>query len=945
MGDEANLFQPIFGFSPVRRRECSQQNRSPVASQAPWTTSRCNRLLRPISSRIATLRKENEGRKGRIQKIAATEGSKCEHGQQTYVRLCTEKHPKDDDDPDWAPDYGPRKKLKRTYSSRGNHRGFGCARGSGNSTQCRGEPERAIIQLPPNIATRKEGGDGPVATASWYDSNRFCDTELLAGSADPDRFATLGRSKQFAGSQGRNPLRKLAQTVSPENWILINGLYNGLDALLRATSSTKLPQSPGSRSLFATCIRKIPQYLNHEQQATIERNDWEDVEDVVLSVYTELESLSQSENGGWKPLRELVRSHGVSLLREAILDFTIPITVARGLVILCEHAGAIDEAQELVAAMLLRSARLSKPRRASDLLFDRCLNLPVFTLKTFAARNLRYGFLYHQLAVSIAQDDIPIQWVSSPDMAVIWNMAIMHMAENGAHAFDAGELFRVVVSKSIGFDQNIMDRALRLKRQKAAGRPRKRKRMPFSNSERSGSSQAVKSTLLNAEDGALPMDNKEAEVTTSVTNLLTVLLTVHRIHHSSNGTTLPPRSSIQVLFQELEIIIISMHELSLLGISHNHGQSAIALPRAALGLFAMTVLRQHHQDGQSIQDSRSWSLLRIMMQDAKIHESISSVLCGMILCHAKVEPESSLTYFENVQLSLLSQSASTFDDENSRYLLRKVIVDAAFEFADETKNQRHLDWALELEETIHNDDCTTAPQGEIRTPLRLKTRNATGYRWEEGIGEWIARTPAAKFLHVQVPRAVDRMSNVAEPTEPGEVEEVTAQLSWNLLGSSPLPRPSFCYVRIETDRGDRASSHDCTSSRTRQNSIDSTNGPPCAVKRARRTSNIGRAALMSETAASTSGDEADELSNAGSSQESVGTSTRTATQRSRPILREISNLTRCYPASQSREKGTLPVRRRALTQAGIRARAARLRFSMRSSGRVGDAQSDDELGF
>ena len=943
MGDEANFFQPVFGYSPVKRRECSLQDHSPSAGQAPWTTSRCNRLLRPISSRIAALRKKSEGSIGRARKITSAEGTKCEYIPQTCARTHTEKHSKDDNDPDWAPDYGARKKLKRTYSSKGNRKGLNPAQGGGTATQCRELLERTTIQLPPNVANRKADGSDSVPNTSWHDHNASYDAELLANSSNPDFLSTLGRSKHFPESQGKGPLRKLAQTVSPEDWHPVNGLYSGLDALLRATSSTKPPKLLGSRSLFATCIRKIPQYVSREQQATTERASPEDVEDVALSVYTELESLSQSENGGWRPLRELVRSHGISLLREAILDFTIPMTVARGLVILCENVEAIDEAQELVAAMVLRSGQLPKPRTTSDLLFDRYFNLPVFTLKTFAARNMRYGFLYRQLAVLIAQDDIPIQWVSSPDMAVIWNMVITHMAEKGVYASDAGELLCVVVSKSIGFDQNTMDRALRLKRRKAVGRPRKRKRIPFTNSERSGSSQAAKSILLRSEDDVSPVDNrKEVEVTNSITNVLTVLLTVDRMRYAASGTNILQQSSIQVLFQRLEIIILSRHELSLLGVAHNHGQGSVALPRAAISSFAITLLEQHDE---SIHHYRSWSLLRIMMEDVKVRESLSSVLCGMILCHAKAEPETSLAYFQDIQQLLLSQSAFTFDDAHSRHLLRKVIVDAAFEFADETKNQRYLDWALELEESIYENDSTAAPQAEDRTPLRPKARNTAGYRWEEGISEWIARTPAAKFLHVEVPRVVDPISDVAEPAVPAKVEEVEARTSSNLLGSSPLRTPSFCYVRIETNRRESAPSHHCSSSRTHQDSVNPMDRPLFPTKRARRTSNPRKTVSILGTAASAFGDEADELSHAGSSQESSQTSTRITAQRSRPILREISNLTRHCLAAQDRGKSTTvqpQARRQAAIQTGML--SARRRLSIRSSWRTADGESEDELG-
>ena len=942
MGDAVDLFKPIVGFTPVRRRECSQQCHSPDVGQAPWTTSRCNRLLRPLSTRIAALRKENEGRLRKVRKTLATKASKGGHVQETCVSSCIEKHQKDDDDPDWSPDNESRTKPKRTYSSRGNHRGAGCLRGTGGSTQDREAPERVTIQLPLSVTTSKADGDG-VPTDLWNDPIAPYDVSLLADPPEPDLFATLGRSKQFAGLRGGGPLRKLAQTVSPDNWIPINRLYDNFDTLLRGTSSTRPKKPLGTRSLFATCIRKVPQCISFEHHASAERGHPEDIQDVALSVYMELETLSQSENVGWRPLREIVRSHGVSLLKEAILDFTIPFAVARGLVTLCEKVDAIDEAEELVASMMLQCGRLPKPRTGSDPLFDRSLSLPVFTLKSFAARNSRYGFLYRQLATAMTQENIPIQWISSPDMAVIWNMAITHMAENGVYSSDAGELIRAVVSKSIGFDQDIVDKALRLKRRKPVGRPRKRKRTPFSNSECSSLSQSVKDTTLISEDGAFPVDNKkEVEVTTSVTNLLTVLSTVNRMRHGSKGSK-PRKSSIQVLFDELEIVILCMHELSRLVITRYLWHNPITVMRAALSSFIMTALKQHPQDDTSMQNARSLYFLRTMMQDTNIRDSIPSALCGTILCYAKAQPESSITYFQDVQQSLLSQSASIFYDSDSRYLLRKILIEAAFEFADETKKQRHMDWALELEETIFDNDGSMAPQAENRTPMQHKTRNATGWRWEEGISEWIARTPGARFLQVQIPNAVNPMS------ESDELAETEPQISQNLLGSSPLRTTSSnFYVRIERDRRKSAPSQHSTLSRTSREDTASMDKPLHRAKRARQASKLGTAAATSKTIPNSSEDESDELSKASSSQGSSVVSARTAARRSRPILREISNLTRCHTASQGLGKDACeesPLGQRALTRVGLHGKGRRAPLAMMSLIGAPDQESDDELGF
>ena len=954
MGVESHLLQQVSGITPVRRRECSQPYVSPSnTGQAPWTTSRCNRLLRPISSRIASLRKEKEGRSDKARQTSATAIRQCEHVQQTCARINPERSSKGDDDPDWAPDCGARKKLKRTYSSRDNDKAQSCARRGKSSSTYRQLTERTTIQLPPSVASYNTNGGDSVRDPSSQDSYTSHSAQLSGDCTDRDSSLAMVQSKHFLGPQGACPFRRLAQRSSPENWIPINGLYNGVDALLRATSSTKAKKSLGARSLFATCIRKIPQYILQEQRDIGERGDPEDMEDVALSVYTELESLSQSETGGWKPLRELIRSHGISLLKEAILDHSIPTTVTRGLVILCEHAGAVDEAEELVTAMLISSSPLPEPRSTSDLLFERYFSLAMFTLKEFAIRNLRYAFLYRQLVDLLSRDQIPMQWISSPDMALIWNMTITHMADDGPFALEAARLLSVTISKSFSYNQEHLDRALALKRKKMTVRPRKRKRMPFSNPERSALSRLTTNLCSDSEDRAPLVDSKEeANVTSSVTNLLTVLLTVDHVRQGEEGLQTSRKPSIRLLFQELEILILSMNELSLL--SKMHTQSPMPLLRIALILFAKTILfRTHNQDSNSRSKTRLWSLLGTLITKSKIRESMSSALCGMLLCHAKAGLETSLAYFQDIQQSLLAQSAHFLEDASSRQLLRKIFVDAAFEFADETKNQRHLDWALELEETLHDDDEKSIRQVEGRTPLQPNTRNATGYRWEEGISEWIARTPITKFSHVLITRAHKPMPGIANPIEPAKVQESESPVLHDAVGSSPSRRTSSFYVRIETDRRKSALSHQCVASRTRRSGVDSSSAPPRLLEQVEPPSKLRRTECLSERLAQSAYTPhgVDELSTTHSSQETNLPEQEATVSESRPILREISNRMQSHLVPRDQEKGAMPrlaVRmRQTRTRGRISAGAGRPQLTTGSSSWSGvdGGESDDELGF
>jgi hypothetical protein len=87
------------------------------ADDQPWIASRCMRLLRPITSRLTTLRKEHENQEAiaREARIAAVAVAKA---NTTTVKA---RKPRGFDkvrDPDWVPGARPVAGAKRTYGGR-----------------------------------------------------------------------------------------------------------------------------------------------------------------------------------------------------------------------------------------------------------------------------------------------------------------------------------------------------------------------------------------------------------------------------------------------------------------------------------------------------------------------------------------------------------------------------------------------------------------------------------------------------------------------------------------------------------------------------------------------------------------------------------------------------------------------------------------------------------
>lgn len=66
---------------------------------------------------------------------------------------------------------------------------------------------------------------------------------------------------------------------------------------------------------MSTCLRKIPEYIEMENDGLEEDDEAGDVSSEIL---LDLESLGTKENAGWPGLREVARAHGLHLLRRAV---------------------------------------------------------------------------------------------------------------------------------------------------------------------------------------------------------------------------------------------------------------------------------------------------------------------------------------------------------------------------------------------------------------------------------------------------------------------------------------------------------------------------------------------------------------------------------------------------------------------------------------------------
>ena len=417
----------LHGFTPVRRRDSTVNTRQFHGDQEKeWTAARCHRLLRALTSRVAILNKELS----RLSQPAQCQSRN--HGEAPK----TTKHPRsstqDKDDGDWT---RVTKKVKRTYSSRTGRNGIG--RGGGipktprisTSSKSRKSIVPGEILVPTPILARARGeldlDDHPSMIANFG----LDDLEIGRPKRLKQHHTTNDGEPCF---QLSGTLREMRQRTNASRYTIYEGIYNGLEALLRSTMSDELEtKRKGSRSLFSMSLRAVPSYIA-EEEAHLEKSGTKsaiNTRDISTEIYDELEDFGTSGHG-WKQLKVIVRSHGIKVLGDAIAAGLIDVEFCGVLVTLCIHTFATEEAEVLLSS-LLSSGRFSGPKNLYDI-----APRPFSMLWKFVEYTGHFGFQYHRLASLISKGLLPLEWLATKDFRPVW-IGIMQRLSPGSVNSDA----------------------------------------------------------------------------------------------------------------------------------------------------------------------------------------------------------------------------------------------------------------------------------------------------------------------------------------------------------------------------------------------------------------------------------------------------------------------------------------------------------------------------
>jgi hypothetical protein len=419
-------------------------------SSKPWTTARCHRLLRPLISRIASLRKD-----ALINSQTSAPTSRSDSGIIAGTSAGGSGTESDID----SELLGPRKKRpRRTYSQRRGarvaqpqtddrdqtHLGQSGHGGEGRSAFT----TKPVIKRPLKCirpeARRDSMSPGKIVAATPALRRARGETVISPMAPVPKldlstTQAELGRgplTRTGSGTQKRSDERLTSLRDNlPSKYADLEAIYRSLEALLKATTldtPNDVRRTKGPRSLLDMCLRRVPQYITEleawekleaEQSGTISTLDSVDTS---AEIYNYLESLGT--NRGWRHLRVVVRADGLTAVKHAIEDRLFEDEFSALLIDLCVQLGAASEAEELLTALVNR--QYPQPTSTGSRFTPKSASQLLLLLNKFADKTQLRSVLFRQYTMLLSSGNLPADWLATTEFEPVWGLAVQTIAKS-----------------------------------------------------------------------------------------------------------------------------------------------------------------------------------------------------------------------------------------------------------------------------------------------------------------------------------------------------------------------------------------------------------------------------------------------------------------------------------------------------------------------------------
>ncbi|ELR06375.1 hypothetical protein VC83_05367 [Pseudogymnoascus destructans] len=714
-----------YSFTPVRRRKAEFEDIDPDADSKHWTATRCNRLLRSLQSRIELLKKDAAQF---IPTAQSTEPSNSTIATDNLGKRNNGALHSDSRGDDGAK---PKKRVRVTYGGRSRQKDEAGRSASGQGAKPpplkRGLP--AITRPPGEISV-----ETPILTRIRPDDGmtRASAVKVYGLGGPARKEGAKGRNTRFASSvpgisnfRSSTSLKQLQSAMSPKTYTLYIGIYNALESLLRTTGQSYVQAPERSNSLFSLCLRNVHQRIQLEE-------DWEAIDAKTAGLKSTLKRGISGEI--YAQLEDIGTSeNGWKHLRTVVREHGVHI-VADAI-----SSGLVN--QVFGEALVMLCSQMGSYREAEVLLDALLLTMPDSEPATPYSRIADIQELAPLLALEkyvVHTGRMPEYFRMMTDIFGGGIVAIQWLATKELCGLWT-RVFRAISAEPAC--QNATEFL-----------------------------QEILPLMLNASAGQSKRDNTRVSVAIGTT-FSSVLATLSAVVILDEASTESDENSITERGRNVINILRHLHIEYSIPPTELRGQVSLVF---LANLFA-TPLRDAGEE-------RCEQLIRLLQQACQgsrgvIDPEIAEFMCSVARCCGRGLSGTGLEHFK--RFSLLAEACISTGGDKKRHLLQNIIVSSAYVFSQQVPIAAHLDYADDIRAKfqIHPE----LGQG------KLLGKPTAAFRWEEGISEWVAPTPAIKQTRhavdpirwedseVESPVSFRRLQKLRAPSFPAKRENAVGQ--------------------------------------------------------------------------------------------------------------------------------------------------------------------------
>lgn len=528
-------------------------------------------------------------------------------------------------------------------------------------------------------------------------------------------------------------------------------------AMTLPTDTSTLPcrAKSGSRSLFSMALNSTSSWIYDEQKAIDASDDKDDTTNVADEIFTELEE-TYSYGNGWKPLKEIVHFHGIHLLCNSIRQRILSPTTIRRLENRANELHAHNAADEIILALCDVTPKIDAPAQVDT---HRVLSPPLNILFARRGVDANQSSTWRCLTKLLGRGTIPAEWICTTALTDVVIGALKAVLREAGDSRAAVDLITQIIDSSIDpRDENgsPMSRAKVLVQVTCAAR--------FHLRQKTGRIDAATSNQEADSD-----DDITNSLNNSIASILKILGTAHvksmrKSDHLAKSKPFP-LSSMQLVVAN----IISKHQQY-----STDRKQQLPKPQILRILYVFLAYHIYMADEQATPVPRQCTtplkptasgagpfhlqflenFLQPLSQRTKLIKPLASFIIN-ISCDRGMDIESGFAHIKCVAKSFLHINNHKYPTVHA--FLGRITVDTALDFASATLIPGHHEWALSVQGEVQGRGVSSM----VLTPsLAL-----AGYKWEDGLGEWVAKTPvsaAARAAMLKNARAIQAANGNAE---------------------------------------------------------------------------------------------------------------------------------------------------------------------------------------